>query len=85
MGDNRGYAGIVTTYCGTLFCLWGEVLAQLGPSRNGRIVRVSGLHPVADASRAFDLPPSEIEGWMDDAKSGMENALRANPLDMREQ
>jgi transposase-like protein len=40
---------------------------------------------VAEASRSFDLPPSEIEGWVDDAKRRMENSLRAKPLDLREQ
>ncbi len=40
---------------------------------------------MAEASRSFDLSPSEIEGWIDDAKRGMENSLRANPLDIREQ
>ena len=40
---------------------------------------------VAEASRAYDLPPSEIETWVDDGKRGMENALRANPQDVREQ
>jgi hypothetical protein len=40
---------------------------------------------VAEASRAYDLSPSEIEGWVDDAKRGMENALRENPLEIREQ
>ena len=40
---------------------------------------------MAGASRSFDLSPSEIEGWIDDAKRGMENSLRANPLDIREQ
>ena len=40
---------------------------------------------VAEASRAYDLPPSEIESWMEDARSGMENALRTKPLDLREQ
>ena len=44
-----------------------------------------GKTTVAEASRAFDLSPSEIEGWVDDAKRGMENALRANPLAIREQ
>ena len=33
----------------------------------------------------IDLTPSEIEGWVDDAKRGMENALRAKPEDVREQ
>ncbi|ROR21398.1 transposase [Comamonas sp. BIGb0124] len=40
---------------------------------------------VAEASRAHDLTPSEIESWVDDAKRGMENALRAKPEDVREQ
>ena len=44
-----------------------------------------GKTTVAEASRAYDLPPSEIEGWMEDARNGMENALRAKPLDLREQ
>ena len=40
---------------------------------------------VAETSRSFDLTPSEIEGWIEDAKRGMENSLRAKPLDIREQ
>lgn len=46
---------------------------------------IQGKTTVAEASRAFDLSPSEIENWVDDAKRGMENALRASPLDVREQ
>ena len=46
---------------------------------------IQGKTTVAEASRAFDLTPSEIEGWIDDAKKGMENALKANPLDVRQQ
>jgi hypothetical protein len=30
-----------------------------------------------------ELSPSEIEQWVDDAKRGMENALRANPQDVQ--
>ena len=40
---------------------------------------------VSEASRSFDLSPSEIKGWVDDAKRGMENSLRANPLDIHAQ
>jgi transposase-like protein len=36
---------------------------------------------VAEASRPFDLQPSEVEDWVDEAKRGMENALRVKPLD----
>ena len=46
---------------------------------------IQGKSTVAEASRSFDLPPSEIEDWIDEAKRGMENALRAKPLDIKEQ
>lgn len=45
---------------------------------------ILGKTMVAEASRQFDLPPSEIESWVDDDKRGMENALRAKPEDVRE-
>lgn len=40
---------------------------------------------VAEASQTHALPPSEIEGWIENTKRGMEDALRANPLDIGEQ
>ncbi|MGB7397306.1 MAG: hypothetical protein WA914_05810 [Candidatus Macondimonas sp.] len=40
---------------------------------------------MAEASRQFDLTPSEIEAWIDNAKAGMENALKAKPEYIREQ
>jgi hypothetical protein len=40
---------------------------------------------VSELSRPFDLPHSEIESWIDQAKSGMDNALKAKPEDIREQ
>jgi putative transposase len=46
---------------------------------------IQGKTTVAEASRAHDLSPSEIEGRVDDTNRGMENALRANPLEIREQ
>lgn len=46
---------------------------------------IQGKTTVAEASRSFDLPPSEIEAWVEDGKRGMENALRANPLEIREE
>ena len=46
---------------------------------------IQGKTTVAEASRSFDLTPSEIEGWVDDAKRGMENSLRANPFDIHAQ
>ncbi len=46
---------------------------------------IQGKTTVAEASRAHDLLPSEIENWVDEGKRGMENALRAKPEDVREQ
>ncbi|WP_459615944.1 DUF1153 domain-containing protein [Bordetella sp. 2513F-2] len=46
---------------------------------------IQGKTTVAEASRQYDLSPSEVEQWIDDGKRGMENALRANPQDVREQ
>jgi len=40
---------------------------------------------VAEASRSFDLAPSEIEEWVEEGKRGMENALRTKPLEIREE
>lgn len=46
---------------------------------------IQGKTTVAAASRTYDLAPSEIESWVDDAKKGMENALKTNPLDVRQE
>jgi hypothetical protein len=34
---------------------------------------------VAEASRSFDMAPTEIEEWVDEGKRGMKNVLRAKP------
>jgi transposase-like protein len=46
---------------------------------------IQGKTTVSEASRQYDLPPAEIEDWMDQGKAGMENALKAKPEDVREQ
>ena len=46
---------------------------------------IQGKTTVAEASRSFDLQPSEVEEWVDEAKRGMENALRTKPLEIKEQ
>ena len=46
---------------------------------------IQGKTTVSEASRAYDLNPSEVEQWVDEGKRGMENALRAKPEDVREQ
>lgn len=46
---------------------------------------IQGKTTVSEASRAYDLMPSEIESWVEEGKRRMENALRAKPEDVREQ
>jgi transposase-like protein len=46
---------------------------------------LKGQTTISEASRQYDLTPSEIQLWIDDAQSGMENALRAKPKDISEQ
>ena len=46
---------------------------------------IQGKTIISEASRTYDLAPSEIESWVDDAKKGMENALKTNPLDVRQE
>ena len=46
---------------------------------------IQGKTTVAEASRSYDLPPSEIEEWVEEGKRGMENALRTKPLEVKEQ
>lgn len=46
---------------------------------------IQGKTTVAEASRSFDLTPSEVEEWIDEGKRGMENALRTKPLEVREE
>mgnify|MGYP001174252186 FL=1 len=55
--------------------------------RNAALVMeiIQGKTTVAEASRSFDIQPSEIEEWVDEAKRGMENALRSKPLEIKEQ
>ena len=46
---------------------------------------IQGKTTIAEASRQFDLTPSEIESWVEDGERGMENALKTRPEDVREQ
>lgn len=36
---------------------------------------IQGKTTIAEAGRAFDLPPSEIEGWVEDGKRGYGECL----------
>ncbi len=46
---------------------------------------IQGKTTVAEASRAYDLTPSEVEALVEEGKRGMENALRSKPLEVKEQ
>ncbi|MEM9601415.1 MAG: transposase [Pseudomonadota bacterium] len=46
---------------------------------------LKGKTTVAEVSRQHDLTPSEVEGWVDEGVSGMENGFRSRPRDIREQ
>lgn len=46
---------------------------------------IQGKTTVAEASRAYDLTPSEVDAWVEEGKRGMENALRTKPLEVKEQ
>jgi transposase-like protein len=45
---------------------------------------LKGKTTVAQICRQFDLTPSEVEGWIEEAQRGMENALRTHPRDLAE-
>ena len=44
-----------------------------------------GKITVAEVSRKYDLTPAVIEEWMEEARRGMENQLRARPKDIAAQ
>ena len=44
-----------------------------------------GQTSIEEAAREYDLTPSGIERWMDDAEAGMGNALKSNLKDVAEQ
>ncbi|WP_028113279.1 transposase [Ferrimonas kyonanensis] len=46
---------------------------------------IKGKTAVKEAARNFDLTPADVERRVDDAMKGMGNALKANPMDVREQ
>ena len=55
--------------------------------RKAELIRqiYKGQTSIEEASREYNLTPSEIERWIEDAEAGMENALKANPKDGAEQ
>jgi transposase-like protein len=64
-----------------------EMVTRWTAKRKSALVTeiMKGQTTLSEASRHYALPPHEIQGWIDDAQKGMENALRAKPKDVREQ
>lgn len=46
---------------------------------------LKGKATIPEICRQFDLTPSEVEGWIEEATRGMENALRTHPRELQEQ
>ncbi len=44
-----------------------------------------GKTTVAEVSRKYDMTPATIEEWIEEARRGMENQLRARPRDIAAQ
>ena len=44
-----------------------------------------GKSTVSELARKYDLTPATIEEWMEEARRGMENQLRARPKDIAAQ
>ncbi|MEC4722747.1 transposase [Noviherbaspirillum sp. CPCC 100848] len=65
----------------------GEEFKRRTAKRKAALVTeiIQGKTSVAEASRGFDILPSEIKEWVDDGRKGLKNALRAKPLDVKEQ
>lgn len=65
----------------------GEELKRWTSKRKATLVIeiFKGQTTISEAARQYDLTPSEIQSWIDDAQCSMENALRAKPKDISEQ
>lgn len=46
---------------------------------------LKGKATVAEVARQHDLTPGEVEHWVEEGVSGMENNFRSRPRDVREQ
>ena len=63
-----------------------EIKRWTGRRKSALVLDIlQGRTTVSESARQFDLTPAEVEGWVEDGKRGMENALRAKPEDVREQ
>ena len=65
----------------------GEIqteIKRMTAKRKAEIVMeiFQGKTSVLEVSRQYDLTPAQIEEWMEEARKGMENQLRARPKDI---
>jgi transposase-like protein len=61
-----------------------QEMKRLTAKRKAEIVMdiFQGKTTVAEVSRKYDLTPATIKEWIEDARQGMENQLRARPKDV---
>jgi transposase-like protein len=60
-------------------------VAQRSAKTALEIETIQGKTSVSEVSRSYDLAPSELKAWVEEAKKAMKNSLRANPLDIHVQ
>jgi transposase-like protein len=64
-----------------------EKRRRLTAKRKSEIVLdiLQGKRTISEVSRANDITPATIEEWIEEARKGMENQLRAKPKDIKQQ
>jgi len=64
-----------------------EKRRRLTAKRKSEIVLdiLQGKTTISEVSRANDITPATIEEWIEEARKGMENQLRAKPKDIKQQ
>ena len=62
-----------------------EIKRWTAKQKKKLVIEIIQVKTTVAASRTYKLAPSEIAGWVEDARRGMENALKTNPLDIRQQ
>ncbi len=64
-----------------------QEMRRMTAKRKAEIVMdiFQGKTTIAEVSRKYDLTPATIEEWMEEARRGIENQLRARPKDIAAQ
>jgi transposase-like protein len=83
---NKISAQVLSRKAGDMSTTMEEEFKRWTAKRKAQLVLdiLRGCTTVAEASRAYDLPASDIEEWFEDGRKGMKNALRAKRLNIKE-